>query len=293
MKAFVFFVFYFLLASLIAAIISYPLFSFFDNGSYRFERWVTRAALLSLFLGLFVCFKCFGLSFYSIGHNARLGRYLKKAFIGFLFGLALLSLIISILFFLDIRLISDDNELSIIFFIKVLLAGITIALIEETLFRGLFFKMALQWHNPAVAIFISSFFYSILHFIKPLTSIEPHTLNLFSGIEVMFNAFSALSELRPDDFLALFSVGVLLALVRYRTNTLAYCIGMHASWVFLLKTSKEFSFSNPTSTFSILVGEYDGIIGWFSFSALTLTSIIYYIYTSRVKSILKSATEIR
>lgn len=290
MKAFVFFVFYFLLASLIAAVISYPLFSFFDNGSYRFERWVTRAALLSLFLGLFVCFKFFGLSFHSLGYNTQFRTHLKKAFTGFLFGLAPLSLVLSILLLLDIRLISPDNELSILFFTKALLAGITVALIEETLFRGLFFKITMRWHKPAIAIFISSFFYSSLHFIKPSTSIDPHTLNLFSGIEVMSSAFFALSELRPDDFMALFSVGVLLALVRYRTKTLAYCIGMHASWVFLLKTTKEFSSSNPASNFSILVGEYDGIIGWFSFSALTLTTIIYYLYSSRVKLPLKSVT---
>ncbi len=290
MKAFVFFLFYFLMASLIAAIISYPLFSFFDNGGYHFERWVTRAALLSLFLGLFACFKLFNLSFYSIGHNSQLSCYFKKSFVGFLYGFTLLSLILSILFFLDIRLFSKDDDLSTLFFIKVLLAGITVALIEETLFRGLFFKITMRWHNPAIAIFISSFFYSILHFIKPLSSIDPNTLSLFSGFEVMANAFYALSELRPDDFMALFSVGILLAVVRYRTNSLAYCIGMHASWVFLLKTTKEFSSSNPSSSFSILVGEYDGIIGWLSFFSLILTSIIYYLYTSRVRCPLKCAT---
>jgi hypothetical protein len=103
-------------------------------------------------------------------------------------------------------------------------------------------------------------------------------LNFSSGFEVVINAFSGLALIQIDDFLALLSVGILLALVRLKTNGLLYCIGLHASWVFLLKTTKQLTDSNPHSDWSFLTGGYDGIIGLLSFAWLSLLSIAYVIY---------------
>lgn len=275
MKAFIFFIFYFLLASALAALISYPLFHFFGNDAFRFESWVTRLALIFLILGLIPCFKIFNLSNQLIGHTNQDNSRFKQIGMGFIAGLLILSIVILPLLLLDIRIIEEGATLSLSLIIKALLAGLIVALIEETLFRGLFFKLSLRWHNAISAILISSFFYAILHFIKPIAHIDQSQLSIVSGFEVIANAFIALPALHTDDFLALFSVGVLLATVRYKTQSLNYCIGLHASWVFLIKICKDLTDGNDASQWSFLSGHYDGIIGWLSFAWLICCTIVF------------------
>ncbi len=288
MKATCFFIFYFLLASALAALITFPLFQFVGNNSYRFESWVTRAALLLLILGLIPCFKFFNLSLQAIGHNTSFNSFLKQASKGFFSGLLILGVVVLALIFFDVRSISAYEQLTLKLIVKALLAGIVVALIEETLFRGLFFKLTQTWHNAFTAVFVSSFFYAILHFIKPIEHIDQSVLSIQSGFEVIFNAFSALTSMQAGDFLALFSVGVLLALVRLRTNTLTYCIGLHASWVFLIKIVKELTDNNRHADLAYLTGQYDGIVGLLSFAWIALLSIIYMIYIIKSKDRLSS-----
>lgn len=278
MKAFIFFISYFLLASALAALISTPLFQLAGNDDFRFESWVTRFALIFLILGLIPCFKLFNLSLKSIGHNIVFIDNVKKISLGFLAGLLILSIVLLCLLQLDVRTIDHDSSLSIALIIKALVAGLIVALIEETLFRGLFFKLSLRWHNAFTAILLSSFFYAILHFIKPIVHIDQTKLHSFSGFEVIANAFMATTSLNPADLLALFMVGCLLAVVRFKTQCLSYCIGLHASWVFLIKICKDLTDSNTGSQWSFLVGNYDGIIGWLCFGWLSLCTISYVIF---------------
>ncbi|ORU94250.1 MAG: abortive infection protein [Cycloclasticus sp. symbiont of Bathymodiolus heckerae] len=275
MKASIFFLFYFLIASALAATIAFPLFQAFGNDAYKFESWVTRSALLFLILGLIPSIKYLKLSLDSIGHNVATKSASKQITIGFVIGLIILSVVIASLLVLDVRVISTDIHLTFKLILKALLAGIVVAFIEETLFRGLFFTLTKKWHNATVAVLVSSFFYASLHFIKPLEHIDQNLLTFSSGFEVIFNAFKAFPQLHLDDFFALFVVGVLLALVRLRTQSLTYCIGLHASWVFLIKICKELTDSNKTSDWAFLTGHYDGIIGVMSFAWLALLAIAY------------------
>ena len=261
-----------------AALIAYPLFQLFGNNDYRFESWVTRSALLFLVLGLIPCFKYFDLNLRALGHNNSFATFSKQASYGFAAGLLILGVVIFLLVFFDIRILANDANLTLKLILKALLAGLVVALIEETLFRGLFFKLTKTWHNAFTAVFISSFFYAILHFIKPIEHIEQNLLNFNTGFEVILNAFKGLAFMHLDDFLALFIVGVLLALVRLRTRTLSYCIGLHASWVFLIKITKDLTDSNSSANLAYFTGQYDGIIGALSFSWVTIISVIYLIY---------------
>jgi|TARA_R110002096_G_scaffold6991_1_gene31158 membrane protease YdiL (CAAX protease family) len=283
MKATLFFVFYFLTASVLAALIAYPLFLAFGTNEYRFEKWVTRAALLFLILGLIPCFKFFKLSLNAIGHNNTYGNFFKKTSFGFISGLLILGVVVFTLIVLDIRVLSEDAQFTWKLVSKALLAGIVVALIEETLFRGLFFKLSQQWHNGFTAVVVSSFFYAILHFIKPIEHIDQNLLYIGTGFEVIVNAFKAVAFMPLDDFLALFVVGAFLALVRLQTRTLAYCIGLHASWVFLIKITKELTDHNPESSWTYLTGQYDGIIGILSFIWISVIIFAYLIYVIKPK----------
>jgi hypothetical protein len=278
MKASVFFIAYFLTAAVIAALIAFPLFQLFGNDTFKFESWVTRSALLCLVLGIIPCRRAFSLSFTDFGYSGTFKINLKRIAKGFCAGLLILSVVIFILLLLDNRVLSNDAELTLKLILTALLAGCVVALIEETLFRGLFYKLTERWHNAHVAIIISSLFYALLHFIKPIEHIDQNTLSLLTGFEVIINAFTALGSMQPDDFFALFSVGVLLSLVRFKTQSLAYCIGLHASWVFLIKITKKMSDSNTSSEWAFLTGSYDGIIGLLCFAWLTILCVIYLSY---------------
>ncbi|PHS72166.1 MAG: CPBP family intramembrane metalloprotease [Cycloclasticus sp.] len=274
MKASVFFIVYFLAASILAALIAFPLFQLVGTDIFKFERWVTRSALLLLILGLIPCLKYFNLSFKTIGFNEAFFTFLRNLSRGFVFGLVILGAVVIALLFLDIRTLSSPFDLTVKLLLKALLSGIVVALLEETLFRGFFFKLTERWHNAFTAIFVSSFFYAILHFIKPIAHIDANNLSFLSGFEVIFNAFSSLSELFADDFFALYAVGIFLALVRIKTNSLSTCIGLHASWVFLIKITKELSDENNQSTFAWLTGQYDGVIGILACGWLLLLSVL-------------------
>ena len=278
MKASLFFLFYFLVAAFFAAFIAFPLFQLAQSDTYQFQSWVTRAALLLLVIGIFPTLRAFNLSLKAIGHNSSFRDFSVKFLLSFMTGLCILAVVIVCILFFDIRIIDVTESLTVKLILSSFFAGLLVALIEETLFRGLFFTLSKKWHTVISAVFISSFFYALLHFIKPIDHTDTLPLNWLSGIDVISNAFGALLSLSIADFLALFSVGVLLALVRFRTNTLAYCVGLHASWVFLIKISKKLTTSNPSSDFSFLVGQYDGIIGLLCFSWLVIVICAYTIY---------------
>jgi hypothetical protein len=61
---------------------------------------------------------------------------------------------------------------------------------------------------------------------------------------------------------ALFMVGVFLALVREHTGHIAWGIGLHAGWVFVIQVTRRMTDGNPEAPAAFLVGTYDGIIGW-------------------------------
>lgn len=276
MKALIFFIFYFCAASLMAALVSFPLYEIVGSNEFEFERWVARCTLLFLLLSLVVCMRFFNISLNSIGFNASYHKTFRQLCTSFAIGFFILGLIIFSLLYLDIRVVSASAEISFSLLLKALLVGLIIALVEETLFRGLFFTLASLWHGSLIAVLLSSFFYAILHFIKPIQHADQQALNFFSGFEVITNAFAGLSSMHFDDFLALFIVGVFLALVRLKTQSLIHCIGLHASWIFLIKTSKTLSDHNPLSDWVFLTGQYNGIIGLLSFMWLSIVSAVFY-----------------
>ncbi|PCI66470.1 MAG: CPBP family intramembrane metalloprotease [Piscirickettsiaceae bacterium] len=281
MKASLFFLVYFVTAALIAAFIAYPLFELAQNDAFQFESWVTRSALLLLMVGIIPTLKYFQLSARSIGHNSTIRSFFSRFFVSFVIGLGILSVVIFLLIYLDIRTISNTDSLSFKLILKAFFAGLVVALIEESLFRGLFFTLSKKWHGVVVAIVISSFFYALLHFIKPIEHIDNSALHWLSGVTVIMNAFSGVLLMDVTDFLALFVVGTLLALVRYRTGSLAYCIGLHASWVFLIKICKDLTDKNPQSDWLFLTGHYDGIIGLLSVGWLLIVIAVYVTYINK------------
>ena len=64
-----------------------------------------------------------------------------------------------------------------------------------------------------------------------------------------------------DAFVALYFVGLLLALVRQRWGDIAGSIGLHAGFVAVIAVFRKISAPAPEGSWSFLVGSFDGLLG--------------------------------
>jgi len=122
--------------------------------------------------------------------------------------------------------------------------------------------------NLVRAYVCANLFYSVLHFVKPekdyfLDSIEP--LAGFSHLLASFRPFLDPVLLLPGIF-GLFLIGLVLSYALIRTGKLYLGIGLHAGWVFSLKTMRVFGDFNRDDL-SWIIGDTDpkivsGVATW-------------------------------
>ena len=110
-----------------------------------------------------------------------------------------------------------------------------VALIEETLFRGVLLGIFLRAMRPAPAIATLSFLFAFVHFLQPPPMVrvpDPEAMN--AGFVLLGQIFGRFADPMSmvSRFLILAAVGVVLAYARYRTASLWLPIGLHVGWVF-------------------------------------------------------------
>ena len=131
--------------------------------------------------------------------------------------------------------------------------------------------------NAFIAISLTSFVYAAVHFLKYRELPEGTEITWLIGMEMLPDAFFKLSYPNiTDHFLTLFTLGVLLSMVRLRHGNIALCIGIHAGIVMALKISGRFSEYVPGSPFDFLVNWVDHTLGYLSFAWLLVLAIIYW-----------------
>ncbi|PAW71017.1 MAG: hypothetical protein B9S38_06995 [Verrucomicrobiia bacterium Tous-C4TDCM] len=118
---------------------------------------------------------------------------------------------------------------------KVLPGALVVALIEETLFRGVLLGIFLRAMRPAPAIATLSFLFAFVHFLQPPPMVrvpDPEAMN--AGFVLLGQIFGSFADPMSmvSRFLILAAVGVVLAYARYRTASLWLPIGLHVGWVF-------------------------------------------------------------
>ena len=162
-------------------------------------------------------------------------------------------------------------------FFKAILTGLVVGLIEESIFRGALFSSLYKKTNAFVAIFLTSFVYAAVHFLKYRELPEGTEITWLTGVEMLPDAFFKLFY--PDiidHFLTLFTLGVLLSMIRLRNGNIALCIGIHAGIVLTLKITGRFSEYVSGSSFDFLVNWVDHTLGYLSFVWLLVLAIIYW-----------------
>jgi membrane protease YdiL (CAAX protease family) len=147
------------------------------------------------------------------------------------------------------------------------LAAIVVAILEEILFRGALFgsmKRAWRWRT---ALVMSSIIYAMAHFVQKAP--EPTVVTWRSGLAMLPQMFANLGDLQalvPKVFV-LFVAGVILAVAYQRSGSLFLSIGLHAGWIFWLKSYRFVSAPIPGEA-SWLWGTDELINGWLSFFVL-------------------------
>jgi membrane protease YdiL (CAAX protease family) len=115
----------------------------------------------------------------------------------------------------------------------ILLTAISVAAIEETLFRGAILGLVRQTLTTCPAAVLVSALFSIVHFLNPERQLI-ETVTWYSGFELLPHTFWRFSDplIVLGGFVGIGILGLLLAHATIRTSSLWLGIGIHSGLVF-------------------------------------------------------------
>jgi membrane protease YdiL (CAAX protease family) len=115
---------------------------------------------------------------------------------------------------------------------KLILAAITVPLIEEAFFRGIILGVLLKSGRKYPAIVAVSALFAIVHFLKAPDRTSA-TVTWISGFNSISHAFAQFGNpiMLLSAFATLFLIGCILADARVLTRSLWLSIGLHAGWI--------------------------------------------------------------
>lgn len=189
---------------------------------------------------------------------------------GFLLGAGMFIFYVAILWISGIQTFQPGTKAFTDIILRLLtlllIAGI-VGCIEELLFRGFIFQSMLMDMRAVSAVCISSLFFSFLHFFKVKLLVSPG-IQPFIGFVVIYESFKNIivgfSAIWPS-LIGLFLVGAVLSYACLQTKSLYLAIGLHAGWIFLMKTNKLFFDHHAGKNFEWLFGDHaivTGVLGW-------------------------------
>ena len=134
------------------------------------------------------------------------------------------------------------------------LTAAVVAVLEEILFRGAVFGALRKVFHWAFALLLSSMIYAIVHFMEPARLTGEVTW--LSGLELlprMLAGFTDVQAIFPG-FLNLTFAGILLGWAVPAHGRPVFSIGLHAGWIFWLKSVRSADRGNGRRG-SLVVGE--------------------------------------
>ncbi len=233
---------------------------------WPFHKVVSRFWQLLLLAGLVLAVRRLGLRGRDDwGYGLPRARFLRQFGAGLAIGLATMLPMSLAIGALGIRAIRPEFDAALLLegIVTGAVAGLLVAIIEETFFRGLMFRAVSRESGFALAVAATAILYSALHFLArvrmPAAEVEWN-----SGIELLGRAFTRFADPLSfaDSFITLALVGVLLALVRARTGAIAAGIGLHMGWVAVIKATSVVTRPVEGAANAFLVSSFDGYTGW-------------------------------
>ena len=193
----------------------------------------------------------------------------KLFFCGFLFG----AITVAFMVLVEVKFGPASSKSGITFvkvyswFIRGIINGTIVGIIEEFFFRGFIYQMLNRKLNVPLSIFLASAFYSLVHFLDNGQIFVPSNPTFRDAIRLLFGYLEPFAYRLHDvifEFIGLFLFGAVLNLAFVRTRTLFLSIGIHAGTVFLIKFQHAFVESGP-EIYRPFYGNtpyYDGPFEW-------------------------------
>lgn len=275
------------LFSVLGCLFGYWIFIGLD-GSLTLSKTISKITQLMLILSIYPIMRWLNLSTANMG-LVPFKAFLQQILAGIALGVVTLLPVLLLSYFLGITVLDESRNWSLdsllMSLIFALLLGVLISLLEEPMFRGILIAAYVRRIGVTATIFVSAFYYAILHFIKAKTTISIEQASLTDSFKLLLEAFQQL--LNPEHlgaFWALLMVGIFLAIMRTRMQlSLAWCIGCHAAWVWQIKMAHKITSVNESSDLLFLVSPYDGVIGPMVAIWLSLAIGVYFIYERGLK----------
>ena len=276
-------------ALLLAAALTYPAWLLVGTVSVEpVHRVMNRLAMLIALIGLIVLTRRLGLANrLAMGYGLPRAEFFRQLGIGWAAGIGLMLPLVALLLALDVRQIKPglDGEL-LPLVLGGIVSGFAVAFIEETFFRGILFSAVARTSSTRAAIIAPTLLYAALHFLGGKLRVPPEEVSWIHGFEVLSRLFERYAQPLAfvDSFLALVALGVLLSMVRLRTGAIAGCIGLHAAGVCAIFVLRDTTALTSNAPFAVIVGQYDGVIGWAAFVWFAAIVVAYGWYQRQLSS---------
>jgi len=264
-----------------AAVLTVPL---MQTGwlDYPPQRVMGRLAQIFILLGLWPFLRWRGLATrQALGYGVARDRLARAVALGWFAGVAILLALILALLSLDVRVLDPTPEGGAAWLVakalQALVAGLLIAVLEETFFRGALYAGIRRTKGVAAAVGWSALLYALLHFMKPSGLPDGVAFDWVGALQMFLHVFAGVLQWSHlDSLAALFLVGVFLALVRERSGHIGWCIGLHAGWVFVIQVTRRLTDGDADARLAFLAGDYDGVIGWLAAVWIGLLAVAFW-----------------
>jgi membrane protease YdiL (CAAX protease family) len=196
-----------------------------------FQRFFNRSILLSAFLLLVPLLRWVGLDRLQDLGLRKNPRRLQHVVGGFLVSACTMSALGALLVGLDICELK--NPLPWHLLPPIFLTAVSVACIEEALFRGAILGLVRQTISTVPAAISVSALFSIVHFLNPAKE-QIAVVHWYSGFELLPQAFWKFSDPLTvlGGFITIGILGLILAQATIRTCSLWLGIGVHSGLVF-------------------------------------------------------------
>jgi uncharacterized protein len=288
MRALAWFIGLILLALGAMAAFTYPVWQWLaPRFGFPFHRVGDRIGLVAVVIGFMLVARRLKLADRkSLGFGVRWPRFLRELATGFALGAPMMALIVVVMVVLNLRQWKSGVSLDPATFLRLagvgLMRGFAVALIEETLLRGAMYTGIARESGVRVAVVVTALIYAATHFVAHY-DIPASQASWHSGLTMLAGALQQFAHPLTigDAYLSLFAVGVALAMVRALTGHIGACIGLHASWVWVITFVRETSIPNRANPLSFLLSQFDGVVGWLVLAWTVVLAVVLFRFYSR------------
>ena len=203
-----------------------------------FHRYVHRSLLALALIGLWPFLRSLGVcGWRDVGLVRPAGQWRKLGW-GLALGFGSLACAAVVVLAAGAREINSGFSASRITgkILEAASSAAVVAVLEEVLFRGAIFGALRRTCGWRAGLAISSAVYALAHFFsRPESPSEVHWTSGLGLLPTMLRGFGNVEQVVPG-FFNLTVAGALLALGYQRTGNLYFSVGLHAGWIFWLKS---------------------------------------------------------